>query len=137
MCGRPDGAYEIERCVRVWAEASSRALKDANERLAEQGRPPLPNTTPHTMGRTCISIALRANNFDVKRVMSQVGHANSTMTREVYAQLQQRATRRHGTAFDALLREAKRQRENGDWATRALRGRPPRSPEAQAGKKSL
>ena len=26
----------------------------ANERLAERGRPPLPNTTPHTMRRTYI-----------------------------------------------------------------------------------
>ena len=41
--------------------------------------------------------------------MSQAGHADSKMTLDVYAQLEQRVDRRHGTAFDALLQEAKRQ----------------------------
>jgi integrase len=44
--------------------------------------------TPHSMRRTYISIALLANNFDVLWVMKQVGHADSKMTLEVYAQLQ-------------------------------------------------
>jgi integrase len=35
-------------------------------------------------------IALLANNFDVRWVMRQVGHADSKMTMDVYAQLQQR-----------------------------------------------
>jgi len=43
----------------------------------ERGLPPLPRVTPHSLRRTDISIALLANNFDVKSVMSQVGHANS------------------------------------------------------------
>jgi integrase len=30
-----------------------------------------------------------ANNFDVKWVMSQVGHADARMTMDVYAQLEQ------------------------------------------------
>ena len=48
------------------------------KRLAsEKGLPPLPDTTPHTLRRTYISIALLANNFDVKWVMGQVGHADS------------------------------------------------------------
>jgi hypothetical protein len=55
-----------------------------------------------------ISIAPLADGFDVKWVMSQVGHANSAMTLDVYAQLEQRVNRQHGTAFDALIREAKR-----------------------------
>jgi len=38
--------------------------------------------------RTNISIALLANGFDVKWVMSQVGDAVSKMTLDVYAQLQ-------------------------------------------------
>jgi hypothetical protein len=38
--------------------------------------------------------------------MSQVGHADSKMTLDVYAQLQQRADRSHGTSFDALPRKA-------------------------------
>ena len=39
-------------------------------------------------------------------VMNQVGHADSKMTTDVYNQLQQRA-RRHGEAFDALVRAAR------------------------------
>jgi hypothetical protein len=72
-----------------------------------KGLPPLPSTTPHTLRRTYISIALLANNFDVKWVMGQVGHANSKMTLDVYAQLEQRADRSHGTSFDGLIRRAR------------------------------
>ncbi|MBS1868581.1 MAG: hypothetical protein JSS99_02870 [Actinobacteria bacterium] len=36
---------------------------------------PLPRTTPHTMRRTYISLALVSNQFDVKWVMGQVRHA--------------------------------------------------------------
>ena len=74
-----------------------------------RGLPPLPNTTPHTLRRTYISIALLANSFDVLWVMSQVGHADSKMTMDVYAQLQQRVEREHGRAFDALVRKAREQ----------------------------
>ena len=34
--------------------------------------------------------------------MSQVGHADSKMTLDVYAQLEQRVDRSHGTNFDQL-----------------------------------
>ena len=71
--------------------------------------PALPHTTPHTLRRTYISIALIANRFDVKFVMSQVGHADSAMTMDVYAQLEQRAKRSHGPSFDRLLAEAREQ----------------------------
>jgi integrase len=67
---------------------------------------PLPRTTPHTLRRTYISIALPANRFDVKWVMGQVGHADSKMTMDVYAHLQQRLKREHGVRFDRLIREA-------------------------------
>jgi integrase len=107
------GRTTRQRVGKILREAATLA----NERLAERGRPPLPNTTPHTMRRTYISIALRANGFDVKWVMSQVGHANSAMTMDVYAQLQQRVNRQHGSAFDALLREARSPRGDVDWAT--------------------
>ena len=43
-----------------------------------------------------------ANKFDVKFVMDQVGHADSKMTTDVYNQLQQRAQREHGEAFDRV-----------------------------------
>jgi hypothetical protein len=74
--------------------------------------------------------------------MSQVGHADSKMTMDVYAQLQQGAKRDHGAQFDKLVRDArahlqtthKRRREpfigtaNGTegrkrGSTRARRGR--------------
>jgi len=72
---------------------------------------------------------LIANRFDVKWVMGQVGHADSTMTMDVYAQLQQRVERRHGASFDRLVRRAHEQlagapllpdkASSGDvWATR-------------------
>jgi integrase len=69
----------------------------------------LPTTTPHTLRRTYISIALIANEFDVKWVMGQVGHEDSTMTMDVYAQLQQRIDRQHGAKFDRLVRRARKQ----------------------------
>src|SRR4051812_36894553 len=37
------------------------------------------------------------------------------MTLDVYAQLQQRVQRAHGTALDDLLRTAKRQLEDPEW----------------------
>ncbi|MBS1895502.1 MAG: tyrosine-type recombinase/integrase [Actinobacteria bacterium] len=85
------------------------AAEQASKRLRAKGLPPLPHTTPHTLRRTYISIALLANEFDVKFVMAQVGHADSKMTMEVYAQLQQRVERRHGERFDALVQRARKQ----------------------------
>jgi integrase len=81
----------------------------ANHRHAERGLPPLPHITPHSLRRTYISIALLANSFDVKWVMSQVGHADSKMTLDVYAQLEQRVQRDHGRSFDRLVRGAQEQ----------------------------
>ena len=39
--------------------------------------------------------------------MNQVGHADPKMTLDVYAQLEQRVDRSHGTSFDALIRDAR------------------------------
>jgi integrase len=103
--GRPSR----QRVGRIVREAGARATKG----LAAKGLPPLPRTTPHSLRRTYISIALLANNFDVKWVMSQVGHADSKMTLDVYAQLEQRIQRTHGTAFDRLVREAREQLHGG------------------------
>jgi integrase len=93
------GRLSRRRVGQIVAEAASLA----GERLAAKDMPTLPHTTPHTLRRTYISIALIANKFDVKFVMSQVGHANSAMTMDVYAQLEQRAKRSHGASFDRLL----------------------------------
>lgn len=99
------GRLSRGRVGQVIEEAASLA----GERLAAKGMSPLPHTTPHTLRRTYISIALIANKFDIKFVMSQVGHANSAMTMDVYAQVEQRAKRSHGTSFDHLLAEAHKQ----------------------------
>jgi integrase len=96
------GRMSRQRVGRIVGDAASLA----NERVAERGLPPLPHVTPHSLRRTYISIALLANNFDVKWVMSQVGHADSKMTLDVYAQLEQRVKRDHGRGFDRLLRKA-------------------------------
>jgi integrase len=90
-------------------EIVGQAAELASKRLMAIGRPPLPNTTPHTLRRTYISIALLGNEFDVKYVMDQVGHADSKMTMDVYAQLQQRAKRDGGEKFDRLIREARKE----------------------------
>lgn len=80
------------------------AALEASRRHEARGLSPLPHITPHSLRRTYISIALIANNFDVKWVMSQVGHADSKMTMDVYAQVEQRADRKHGENFDQLVR---------------------------------
>lgn len=97
------GRFSRQRIGRIVDEAAELA----SERLVAKGLPPLPHTTPHTLRRTYISIALIANGFDVKWVMLQVGHADSKMTMEVYAQLQHRAERHHGANFDRLLSGAR------------------------------
>jgi hypothetical protein len=108
------------------AEIVADAATHASEQLQASGLPPLPHTTPHTLRRTYISIALLANNFDVKWVMSQVGHADSKMTMDVYAQLEQRAKRSHGTNFDRLIRDARSQLKSGTPAPRAPEKAPKR-----------
>lgn len=96
-------AHMRQRVNKIVREAATLA----SMHLAARDLPELPNTTPHTLRRTCISIALLANRFDVLWVMRQVVHADSKMTMDVYAQLRQRAQREHGKAFDALVRNAR------------------------------
>ena len=83
------------------------AAQTASAKRVAAGLPPLPAVTPHSMRRTYISLALVANNFDVKWVMRQVGHANSKMTLDVYAQLEQRIKRDHGVSLDRLISAAR------------------------------
>jgi len=99
------GRLSRQRVAEVVREAAARA----SERLVARGLPPLPTTTPHSLRRTYISIALLATGFDVLFVMSQVGHADSKMTTDVYAQLQNRIKREHGPAFDRLVARAREQ----------------------------
>ena len=94
------------------------AARLATERLVDRGLPPLPNTTPHSLRRTYVTIALLANNFDAMWVMSQVGHADSKMTMDVYAQLQQRVPCDHGRwPRPACPRAPLRRRDRPHWAT--------------------
>lgn len=92
------------RRVRLFVAA---AWERASEVRAAEGLPPLPAITPHALRRTYVSFALVANRFDVKWVMGQVGHVDSRMTLDVYAQLMRRARREHGASFDRLVREAR------------------------------
>ena len=114
--GYPTGPNDPFFCTRSgkrWDEGNVRerilepAVTLANARLTEHGLPPLPHVTPHTLRRTYVSIMLLATNFDVTYVQHQVGHAESRMTLDVYAQLLDRRKRHHGVAFDALLADAR------------------------------
>lgn len=97
------GAVTRQRIARILGEATTRATA----LRAERGLPAMPAITPHSLRRTYISMALLANNYDIKWVMSQVGHASSAITLDVYAQLAQRAPRDDGRGLDALIaREA-------------------------------
>ena len=96
------GRMSRQRAGEIVSEAAELASKE----LESKGLAPLPNTTPHSLRRTYISIELIASEGDVKWVMGQVGHADSKMTMDVYAQVQQRAKRSHGQGFDELLRDA-------------------------------
>jgi Phage integrase family len=107
-------------------EIVKEAAELATERMLERGLPPMPRVTPHSLRRTYISIALLANNFDVKWVMSQVGHSDSKMTMDVYAQLEQRVKRSHGTSFDRLVRQARKLRGGDETAVEAAQLAPKR-----------
>jgi integrase len=100
VSNRRGGRVARQRVAAIVREA----VQLATERREADGLPALPHVTPHSLRRTYISLALLANNYDVKWVMSQVGHANSTMTLDVYAQLQHRAPRHHAEKLDQLLR---------------------------------
>ena len=113
-----DGRISGRRVGRLLAEASAAA----SEQLEARGLPPLPATTPHTLRRTYISIALLADGGDVKCVMSQIRHADCKMTLDVYAQFEQRVDRSHGTSFDTHRRRAEDACTGASWVTIASRG---------------
>jgi integrase len=91
------------------AEIVRDAAEEASERLSARGLSAAAAHDPHTLRRTYISIALLATRLDMLWVMGQVGHADSKMTMDVYAHLQQRVKREHGTAFDRLVDQAREQ----------------------------
>jgi hypothetical protein len=120
----PDSPFFCTRTGRRWDDGNVRervldAGADlASQKLTESGMPPLPHVTAHTMRRTYVSIMLLATNFDLSFVQGQVGHTDSKLTMDVYAQLLDRSKRSHGVAFDALLSEAQATlygAQNGDF----------------------
>ncbi len=121
----PDAPFFCTRTGTRWDDGNVRervldaGAELASERLVASGLPPLPHVTPHTMRRTYVSIMLSATNFDVPFVQSQVGHSDSKLTMDVYAQLLDRSKRAHGAAFDALVSDAQTSlygAQNGDFS---------------------
>jgi len=106
---RRGGRLTRDRVGTILAEA----VGEATRRRVERGVPAMPHVTPHSLRRTYISLALLANDYDIKWVMGQVGHADSKMTLDVYAQLGQRVPRHHGENLDQLLRGAGAEDERG------------------------
>jgi integrase len=80
------------------------AVRRANERRALRDVPPLPSrVTAHTLRRTYISMMFAAG-AEIPYVMAQVGHGDSKVTLEIYAQVLKRRDREQvGRAFDHLL----------------------------------
>jgi integrase len=80
------------------------AIRRANERRALRDLPPLPaRVTAHTLRRTYISMMFAAG-AEIPYVMAQVGHGDSKLTLEIYAQVLKRRDREQiGHAFDYLL----------------------------------
>ncbi|HEX2310763.1 MAG TPA: site-specific integrase [Vicinamibacterales bacterium] len=103
FCNRREGRLQRQKVNKIVREAAAQASQAPGCAWSPRAW----EHAPHTLRRTYISIALLANSFDVLWIMRQVGHADSKMTMDVYAQLQQRAERSHGEAFDALVRRAR------------------------------
>jgi integrase len=83
-----------------------RVVKRTNEVRAQRDLLPLPAVTPHALRRTYISLLIEAG-APLPYVMRQVGHEDSRTTLEVYAQVQQRLSRKQvHQAFDDLLASA-------------------------------
>ncbi len=80
------------------------AVRRANERRAQRDLPALPaRVTAHILRRTYISMMFAAR-AEIPYVMAQVGHADSKVTLEIYAQVLKRRDREQvGRAFDHLL----------------------------------
>jgi len=82
------------------------AITRTNALRAERDLPPLPPVSPHALRRTYISLLIEAG-APLPYVMRQVGHEDSRTTLEVYAQVQQRLSRKQvHQAFDDLLASA-------------------------------
>jgi len=98
--GRPRDKDNVSRRV------LGPTVRRANKLRAERHLPPLPKVTAHALRRTYISLMIEAG-APLPYVMSQVGHADSRTTLEIYAQVQKRLRRKQvHRAFDDLLASA-------------------------------
>ena len=81
-------------------------VRKTNEMREQRERSPLPPISPHALRRTYISLLIEAG-APLPYVMQQVGHEDSRTTLEVYAQVQQRVSRKQvQQVFDDLLATA-------------------------------
>jgi hypothetical protein len=79
----------------------AKAVKQANEALAETRGEPIRGATPHSLRRTFISLLL-ADGADVPYVMAQAGHSDSKMTLSIYGKVIESKTD-HGASVDELV----------------------------------
>jgi len=105
------------------------AIKRANAKLAEAGRPPIQDgVTNHTLRRTFASLLYEAG-ASPAYVMSQMGHASSALALEVYAKKMERK-RDTGARMDALIRGAEWERPEETSAVVRLTASPKESASA-------
>lgn len=79
-----------------------KSVERARVKLAKVGGVMPDPVTPHTLRRTFISLLL-AGGADVPFVMAQVGHKDSKVTLEIYAQVVQGRQRDHGRRVDEMI----------------------------------
>ncbi|MGZ6724699.1 MAG: tyrosine-type recombinase/integrase, partial [Solirubrobacteraceae bacterium] len=105
------------------------AVRRANDRRALRDLPPLPaRVTAHTLRRTYISMMFAAG-AEIPYVMAQVGHGDSKVTLEIYAQVLKRRDREQvGRAFDHLLVGGGRASRTPRRGLRGARSVAPRQP---------
>ena len=99
--GRPRDKVNVrERVLRP-------AITRTNELRAKRDRPPLPPVSPHALRRSQISLLIEAVAPLPVNAMREAGYQDSRTTLEVYAQVQQRLSRKQvHQAFDDLLASA-------------------------------
>jgi integrase len=97
-----DGRQRDRNNVRVNVLAG--AIKRANVRLAEAGKPPIVGLTNHSLRRTFASLLYEAG-ASPAYVMGQMGHTSSALALEVYSRMMSR-DRDTGARLDALVRGA-------------------------------
>lgn len=102
------------------------AVERANERRAQDGRPPIAGATNHTLRRTFASLLYEAG-ASPAYVMAQLGHASSALALDVYARKMDR-DRATGARMDALIRAA-------EWAPMGTNGDFGNCPGASAWKR--